>query len=44
MNIKVLDFLLDNEMITMAEYDNWDDLEDSHKINLLQLILEDIIL
>ena len=43
MSIKVLDFLLDNNIITMAEYDNWDNLEDEHKINLLELALESII-
>lgn len=44
MRIEVLDFLLDNNFITMAEYDNWQELDDTHKLNLLSFSLEKIIL
>jgi len=34
--MKLLNFLLDNDYILVSEYDNWDTLDDSHKVLLLQ--------
>lgn len=44
----ILDYMLDNDYIIPAEYDHWQDtdetISDDFKVNILQEVLEDILI